>query len=447
MKLGRIEKDVIISRSGVYNYGAPEIPSLKNHDGSPMSTMDAPEEIRNRRYFSVYRPALVVADSKDVLTDLTLTVEHPLRGVVDGINYKNEAVGWTGETTEIVKLPNSNEIGVKSSIKLIDNSAIDYYDRGYREVSPGYKAQFRWSIGKSPDGIDYQIIMDSVVSADHCALTQRGRGGPEVAILDSQGGLMVFKTGFFRWLKKTFAPTQDSALEFKEQLKDLVMNRCEWSDAMIGDAISKLRKCTEDLPVSEKKDTLNRLIDDFYAVKNVFTTDEDAMRAAEMVATLYDELDTTAMEEVDMLFGKKKQTTDAEPPEKAAPAKPATEPPAEPQPGEAPKPTATDTPAAPAATDPQAPAPITLESIPDKSVQMSDEQLAFVIDMTVAKLKAEATQSAPAPESPPVPPPAAANPQMQAQDSVFRQSLAANPAGSSILEFVNTNLFPKRGKK
>src|SRR5512136_683302 len=83
------------------------------------------------------------------------------------------------------------------------------------------------------------------------------------------------------------------------------------------------------MPDCEDKVILQRIIKDFYNVKNAFSGDEAAKVAADLVAGRFESLDSKIMEDSAMLFKKgKAQDADPIPPEKKEDAPPAAEAPA-----------------------------------------------------------------------------------------------------------------------
>ncbi len=399
----RIERNVIIARSGVYQYRREELPSL--------NLPDAPYD---KEVYSVYRPAIVLTKNKDKFTKLPLTKEHPPT-MVGPDNFKELAIGWSGDTAEVVMMreafyegdqsfptdiKETGEIGIQSTCQLLDQEALEYYDNGVRDVSPGYFAKFEWSEGKTVDGEEYDIIMSDIDEVNHLAFTQRGRGGQGVA-MDSALSLadLVYYSNRI---------TMDSNVEgvpkiatFRQMIDDIVEYRGEYEDDEIKIGVMELLKLCEGMPECENKAILTRIIKDFYNVKRAFSSDEAAKVAADLVAGRYESLDSKIMEDSMKLFGKAK---DADPiPEKEAPpAAPAPDKPEAPAPlpkDDAP-PVAAEAPAAPAApgTAPVAATAMEVAQMPDDVSTVSDDELRALLNGLIKFAKSIAPGEAQEPQ-------------------------------------------------
>ena len=140
----RLERNVIIARSGVYPYRMQE---LRRMEG--INIADIPEEFQDQEWFGVYTPAEVILEAQPLFVKLTITKEHPPEKItVD--NWKKYAIGLSGETNEIVPVIDSKEIGIRSTCTLMDREGLDYYDKDVRDVSPGYYAKYKWAPGFPP---------------------------------------------------------------------------------------------------------------------------------------------------------------------------------------------------------------------------------------------------------------------------------------------------------
>jgi hypothetical protein len=365
----RIERNVIIARSGVYPYQRGELEALK---------LSPPTEIKD--VYFVYRPAIVLANNKDKFIKLPLTKEHPM--VKDGDqykvvmvtpeNYKDFSIGWSGDTASVVMMSDSQKIGIQSTCQLLDESALSYYDNGVRDVSPGYFASFEWAKGTTVDGEDYDIIMTDIDEVNHLAFTQRGRGGQGVA-MDSDLSLANLSYYSNRLV------TDSDIASFRDMIADIVEYRGEYEDDEIKIGVMELLKLCDNMTECEEKAILKIIIKDFYNVKNAFSGDEAAKVAADLVAGRYESLDSKIMEDSMKLFGKAK---DAEP----IPAEKEKEaPPAAPAAPEAP-PAAPAEPAPPAA--PVAAAAMEVAEMPDDVSSLDDPNLLRCLNGVVKALKA-----------------------------------------------------------
>lgn len=171
-------KNMRIAVSGIYFYAAQELPTLH------LSLNDAPDWVERKQFYSVYRPATVLAEAVDKFKMLPLTHHHP-QVPVNKDNFKDLAIGYTGENTFVDYLDNKDEVGIRSNVLLYDDEALRAYEAGERQLSPGYNAVFEWSKGTAPNGQEYDIVMKKINDVNHLALLPRGRGGEDALILDS----------------------------------------------------------------------------------------------------------------------------------------------------------------------------------------------------------------------------------------------------------------------
>lgn len=375
--IGRLEKNVIIARSGVYKYEPSALKGLKP-SGTP------PDGYENKSYFNVYRPATAVADSANLFIKLPLIREH--QAFITPQNYREYSLGWTGDSVEVVPLEGTNEIGIQSSVNLLDEEAIGMYEDGFRDVSPFYGADFRWASGTTADGKDYDIVMDKVNSVNHLAFTQQGRGGAGVC-MDSDVTIAV----------ATAPVTESAKVDFDTVVRDIIDNRADYDDAAIVEGVDALRSFLVDIPDSDDKKVLSRLIDDFLVVKNAFPDDEAAKVAADSVVSRYKALD--AKEDTMGMFGHAKDAAPVDPKEA-----PKTDVPAQ-APAEAPKATPDAPPATPPAPAPATPAvaPVAaameVAQMPDDISGVTDDaQLAAVINGLIKFAKSIAPGEAQEPQ-------------------------------------------------
>lgn len=173
-------KNIRIAVSGIYDYAYEELPSLQ----LPLPGHGAPEWVEEKRIYRVYRPAAVLAAACDKFKMLPLTHHHP-KTPVSGSNFRNLTIGYTGEQPFIDYLGNKDEVGIRSTVMLYDDEALNAYNRGEVQLSPGYVAHFEWKTGTDPHGGEYDIIMKEIVEVNHLALLPAGRGGPEAVVMDS----------------------------------------------------------------------------------------------------------------------------------------------------------------------------------------------------------------------------------------------------------------------
>ena len=172
-------KNIRIAVSGIYDYALEELPTLR----IPMPGRGAPEWVEEKRLYKVYRPASVLAVACPKFSNLPMTHHHP-RTPVDGQNFRDLAIGWTGEHPEVDYIAETNEVGIKSTCMLYDDEALQAYQNGEIQLSPGYIADFEWQKGTTPDGEEYDIIMKKITDVNHLALLPAGRGGEYAVVLD-----------------------------------------------------------------------------------------------------------------------------------------------------------------------------------------------------------------------------------------------------------------------
>ena len=172
-------KNIRIAVSGIYDYALEEIPTLR----IPMPGQGAPDWVEDKRLYQVYRPAPVLAAACDKFKSLPLTHHHP-KAPVDGANFRDLAVGWTGESPWVDYIKDNDEVGIRSTCMIYDDEAVSAYERGEIQLSPGYIAVFEWSKGKAPNGQEYDIIMKEITDVNHLALLPAGRGGEYAVVMD-----------------------------------------------------------------------------------------------------------------------------------------------------------------------------------------------------------------------------------------------------------------------
>ena len=172
-------KNIRIAISGIYDYALEEIPTLR----IPMPGKGAPDWVEEKRLYQVYRPPLVLAAACDKFKMLPLTHHHP-KMPVDGQNFRDLALGYTGENPSVDYVKEKNEVGIRSTLMMYDDEALQAYENGEVQLSPGYIAIFEWQKGETPDGKPYDIIMKEITDVNHVALLPAGRGGEFAVVLD-----------------------------------------------------------------------------------------------------------------------------------------------------------------------------------------------------------------------------------------------------------------------
>lgn len=172
-------KNIRIAVSGIYDYALEEIPTLR----IPMPGHGAPDWVEEKRLYQVYRPPFVLAAACDKFKMLPLTHHHP-KVPVDGQNFRDLALGYTGENPTVDYVKEKNEVGIRSTLMMYDDEALQAYENGEIQLSPGYVAVFEWQKGTSPDGQPYDIVMKEITDVNHVALLPKGRGGEYAVVMD-----------------------------------------------------------------------------------------------------------------------------------------------------------------------------------------------------------------------------------------------------------------------
>ena len=173
-------KNIRIAVSGIYDYAKEEIPTLR----IPSPGAGAPDWVEDKRIYKVYRPPLVLAAACEKFKMLPLTHHHP-RTPVDGQNFRDLALGYTGENPVVDYVSGNNEVGIRSTLMMYDDEALQAYENGEVQLSPGYIANFEWKKGQAPNGDEYDIIMKEITDVNHVALLPAGRGGEYAVVLDN----------------------------------------------------------------------------------------------------------------------------------------------------------------------------------------------------------------------------------------------------------------------
>lgn len=260
------QKDVVLCRSGIQIYSYEEV---LGGLGEPPVKKD---------YYRERRSPSVIVKALELCRSLPVTREHPEEWV-NPSNWKDLAGGVLDKEVTVVALDGEaeGEIGLKSNITFYTAELYNYYTKN-KEVSLGYTC--RKHFVENPEEAGYDIEVDEITEVNHLAITRAGRGGSEVAVIDSiLGGIRPMRTGIFAFLlgKKQ----KDSASSFGnivlEAVKDSKgMTEDELKSDMSGvlDSMSVLKDC-------EAKDTLRDVVKDCFDNK-----DKALANSALLVSTL-----------------------------------------------------------------------------------------------------------------------------------------------------------------
>ncbi len=252
-------KNIRIAISGIYDYALEELPSLQ----LPLPQQGAPKWVEKKRVYKVYRPATVLQAACEKFKLLPLT-HHHTKQAVDGSNFRELAVGYTGENPFIDYLEDKGEVGVRNTLLIYDDEALNAYDNGEIQLSPGYIAEFEWNKGHTPKGEEYDIVMKRILEVNHLALLPCGRGGSDAVVMDCAAK----EKSIFELVKETL----DGAPKGNDNAsKDHVKEEEEKPKIAFNEPLEELKNNYEKLkelsPISIDK---NKNITDKKEAENVF---------------------------------------------------------------------------------------------------------------------------------------------------------------------------------
>ena len=248
------QKNVILCRSGIQYYHASEIASFITEDNKP------PKE---KEWYKEYRPANVVVRAKKLCGNLPVTKEHPA-DFVDEDNWKELAGGATGKEVEVEALDGEadGEIGLKSDITFYDKDLYEYYQK-HKEVSLGYTCKKHFV--DNPEEIGYDILLDEITEVNHLAITQSGRGGSSVAVIDSLiGGMKPMRTGIWAWLAGKKQTDSKTTLAFGKEVFTALKNSKGSTEEELANELKGVFDSCAILKDCPQKDTMLNMIRDCY---------------------------------------------------------------------------------------------------------------------------------------------------------------------------------------
>ena len=248
------QKDVILCRSGIQYYHNSEIASFITEDNKP------PKE---KEWYKEYRPANVVVKAKKLCGNLPVTKEHPSDWVTPD-NWKELAGGATGKEVEVEALDGEadGEIGLKSDITFYDKDLYEYYQK-HKEVSLGYTCKKHFV--DNPEEVGYDILLDEITEVNHLAITQSGRGGSSVAVIDSLiGGMKPMRTGIWAWLAGKKQTDSKTALTFGKEVFTALKNSKGSTEEELAKELKGVFDSCAILKDCPQKDTMLNMIRDCY---------------------------------------------------------------------------------------------------------------------------------------------------------------------------------------
>lgn len=266
------QKDVILCRSGIQIYHNSEVASFITEDNKP------PVE---KEWYKELRPANVIVKAQDLFKSLPVTKEHPDEWVTPQ-NWSELAGGTLDKEISVVALDGEaeGEIGLKSNITFYTDELYNYYLNN-KEVSVGYTCKKHFV--DNPEELGYDIVLDEITEVNHLAITRAGRGGSEVAVIDSviRGGIKPMRTGIFAFLKSKKQAVNDSSFSFGKTVLEAVKNSKGTTEEELA---GEMKGVLDSMSILKDCEAKAKLVD---VVKDCFDNKEMAMSdEAELVKTL-----------------------------------------------------------------------------------------------------------------------------------------------------------------
>lgn len=161
-------KDLIIARSGVYEYTYDEM----------LARGIKPKVVKP--IYRELRPADVLVRNKDKFGLVIISKEHTEEETnADNFRDEGQVSGVIGDNISVVPM-DDGEIGLKAKGAFYTKDGVDYLNQGNRETSADYQSTIVPS-----DDPRYDYILKDIVAVNGVAITARGRGGSSVRVLDS----------------------------------------------------------------------------------------------------------------------------------------------------------------------------------------------------------------------------------------------------------------------
>ena len=264
------QKDVILCRTGIQYYHNSEIASFITEDNKP------PKE---KEWYKEYRPANVVVRAKKLCGNLPVTKEHPSDWVTPD-NWKELAGGATGKEVDVEALDGEadGEIGLKSDITFYDKDLYEYYQK-HKEVSLGYTCKKHFV--DNPEEVGYDILLDEITEVNHLAITQSGRGGSSVAVIDSLiGGMKPMRTGIWAWLAGKKQTDSKTAPAFGKDVFTALKNSKGTTEEELANELKGVFDSCAILKDCPQKDTMLNMIRDCYDNREKALENEEELTKA-----------------------------------------------------------------------------------------------------------------------------------------------------------------------
>lgn len=169
--------DVPIARTGWLDYAIDELPEdISKNAPKGQKTVRVQREAKD----------LFAPDAVASYEGKPLTLEHP-EDFVHPDNYREES---RGHVQNVRRGQGAEDDLLLADILVMDEEAIALVERGLRELSCGYDADY--------ENAGNGVMRQTKFMGNHVALVDRGRCGPRCAIKDSAGETMKGKS----WLDK-----------------------------------------------------------------------------------------------------------------------------------------------------------------------------------------------------------------------------------------------------
>ena len=291
------QKGVILCRSGIQYYTYNEV---LNALGEPPVKKD---------FYKEYRPANVVVKAQDKCKSLPVTKEHPDEWVNQD-NWDKLCGGIVGNDVSVVALEGEaeGEIGIKSDVTFFTRKLHDYYEK-YKEVSLGYTCKKHYV--DNPEEVGYDIILDEITEVNHLAITRAGRGGSQVAVIDSIiGGLKPMRTGIFAYLASKMQKDSKEPYSFGKEVLEAVKNSKGTTEEELAGEMKGVLDSMSELKDCEAKDTLLNVVKDCFDNKEKAVANEEEL--TKTLDSMWVEIHGDSLGEIAKAFaklGKKNEST------------------------------------------------------------------------------------------------------------------------------------------
>lgn len=189
-----------VSKAGIFEYLGAEVPG-------------APDP---QRTYRVLRPPEELADPACIESFRLVPIidEHTWLG---GDSMPAEQKGVHGTTGEAVHFDGEY---LRTNLKIFSDAMAGLIAAGKQELSSGYACAYEWVAGLW-NGQPYDVIQRNI-RANHVALVQEGRMGPEVRVLDQRFTIALDTAEFKKMAENTPSLTLDEITEKLAELQPIV---------------------------------------------------------------------------------------------------------------------------------------------------------------------------------------------------------------------------------